>query len=104
MFESFLFYAFSIVLIGAAAGVVFSRNPVHAVMFLVLAFFQSACLWLLAEAEFLAGNYSIADMACFPWMRNHRRFGVDIEDYPNIGRWLDVISARPAVQRGLSSS
>ena len=54
MFESFLFYAFSIVLIGAAAGVVFSRNPVHAVMFLVLAFFQSACLWLLVEAEFLA--------------------------------------------------
>ena len=54
MFESILFYAFSIVLIGAAAGVIFSRNPVHAVMFLVLAFFQSACLWLLMEAEFLA--------------------------------------------------
>ena len=54
MFESILFYAFSIVLIGAAAGVVFSRNPVHAVMFLVLTFFQSACLWLLVEAEFLA--------------------------------------------------
>mgnify|MGYP001818512442 FL=1 len=54
MFESILFYAFSVVLIGAAAGVVFSRNPVHAVMFLVLTFFQSACLWLLAEAEFLA--------------------------------------------------
>ena len=54
MFESILFYAFSVILIGAAAGVVFSRNPVHAVMFLVLTFFQSACLWLLAEAEFLA--------------------------------------------------
>ena len=39
---------------GAAIGVIFSRNPVHAVMFLVLAFFQSAVLWLLAEAEFLA--------------------------------------------------
>jgi len=39
---------------GAAVGVIFSRNPVHAVMFLVLAFFQSALLWLLAEAEFLA--------------------------------------------------
>jgi len=39
---------------GAALGVIFSRNPVHAVMFLVLAFFQSAVLWLLAEAEFLA--------------------------------------------------
>jgi NADH-quinone oxidoreductase subunit J len=41
-------------LIGAAVGVIFSRNPVHAVMFLVLSFFQSAVLWLLAEAEFLA--------------------------------------------------
>lgn len=41
-------------LVGAALGVIFSRNPVHAVMFLVLAFFQSAVLWLLAEAEFLA--------------------------------------------------
>ena len=53
-FESILFYLFALVLIGAAAGVVFSRNPVHAVMFLVLTFFQSACLWLLVEAEFLA--------------------------------------------------
>jgi NADH-quinone oxidoreductase subunit J len=40
--------------VGAALGVIFARNPVHAVMFLVLAFFQSAVLWLLAEAEFLA--------------------------------------------------
>ena len=39
---------------GAAVGVIFSRNPVHGVMFLVLAFFQSAVLWLMAEAEFLA--------------------------------------------------
>lgn len=54
MFHAILFYSFSAVLIGAALGVIFSRNPVHAVMFLVLAFFQSAVLWLLAEAEFLA--------------------------------------------------
>ena len=54
LFQSILFYIFSAVLIGAAIGVVFSRNPVHAVMFLVLAFFQSAVLWILAEAEFLA--------------------------------------------------
>ena len=52
-FEAILFYIFAIVLIGAAAGVVLARNPVHAVMFLVLSFFQSACLWILAEAEFL---------------------------------------------------
>ncbi len=49
-----LFYMFSLVMLGAAMGVVFSRNPVHSVMFLVLTFFQAAILWLLAEAEFLA--------------------------------------------------
>jgi NADH-quinone oxidoreductase subunit J len=54
MFETILFYMFAAVMIGAALGVVFSKNPVHAVMFLVLTFFQAACLWLLAEAEFLA--------------------------------------------------
>lgn len=54
MFQSVLFYVFALVLLGAACGVVFSRNPVHSVMFLVLTFFQSAVLWLMAEAEFLA--------------------------------------------------
>jgi len=54
LFHSILFYVFAVIMIGAALGVVFSRNPVHAVMFLVLTFFQSAMLWLLAEAEFLA--------------------------------------------------
>lgn len=54
MFQAILFYLFSAVLVGAALGVVFARNPVHSVMFLVLTFFQSAILWLMAEAEFLA--------------------------------------------------
>ena len=54
MLHSILFYMFAVVMLGAATGVVFSRNPVHSVMFLVLTFFQSACLWLMAEAEFLA--------------------------------------------------
>jgi len=54
LFQAILFYLFATVLIGAALGVVFSRNPVHAVMFLVLTFFQSAMLWMLVEAEFLA--------------------------------------------------
>jgi NADH-quinone oxidoreductase subunit J len=49
-----LFYAFAAVLIVAALGVITSRNPVHAALFLVLAFVQSAFLWLLVEAEFLA--------------------------------------------------
>ena len=54
MFVSILFYFFATVLTGAALGVIFSKNPVHAAMFLVLAFFQSAVLWLLIGAEFLA--------------------------------------------------
>ena len=53
-FEKFLFYAFALVLIFAAVRVITVRNPVHAALFLVLAFFTSAALWLLIEAEFLA--------------------------------------------------
>lgn len=49
-----LFYIFSAVLIGAAVGVITSRNPVHSALYLVLAFVQSSALWLLLEAEFLA--------------------------------------------------
>ncbi len=56
----------------------------------------------LAEAEFLAGEYSIADIACFPWMRVHQRLGIDVEDYPNVAGWLQTINARPAVKRGLA--
>ena len=52
--HSILFYVFALIMLSAAMGVVFSRNPVHSVMFLVLTFFQSAILWLMAEAEFLA--------------------------------------------------
>ena len=54
MLYSILFYVFATIMFGAALGVVFSRNPVHAVMFLVFTFFNAAILWLLAEAEFLA--------------------------------------------------
>jgi len=53
-FEKFLFWVFAITLVFAAARVITVRNPVHAVLFLVLAFFNSAALWLLLEAEFLA--------------------------------------------------
>ncbi|HKQ14564.1 MAG TPA: NADH-quinone oxidoreductase subunit J [Steroidobacteraceae bacterium] len=49
-----LFYFFSVVLVGAAVGVITARNPVHCALFLVLAFFNSAVIWLLMEAEFLA--------------------------------------------------
>ena len=50
---------------------------------------------------YLAGAYSIADIACFPWMRNHRALGLEISDYPKVRDWLDEIAARPAVERGL---
>ncbi|MEN8213062.1 MAG: NADH-quinone oxidoreductase subunit J [Pseudomonadota bacterium] len=53
-FEKFIFYVFSLVLIFAATMVITRRNPVHSVLFLVLAFFNAAGLWLLLEAEFLA--------------------------------------------------
>jgi len=53
-FQTFIFYAFSAILILAAIGVIVARNPVHAVLFLVLAFFTSAGLWILLQAEFLA--------------------------------------------------
>jgi len=54
MFISILFYMFAAILVGAALGVILSRNPVHSALYLVLAFFNSALLWLLMEAEFLA--------------------------------------------------
>ena len=53
-FEKFLFYVFALILLFAAVRVITARNPVHAALFLVLAFFTSAALWILLEAEFLA--------------------------------------------------
>ena len=54
MFAEILFWMFSTVLVVAALGVILSRNPVHSALWLVFAFFNSACIWLLLEAEFLA--------------------------------------------------
>jgi GST-like protein len=56
----------------------------------------------LGEVPYLAGDYSIADMAVFPWIRPYERQGQKLEDYPNLKRWFDAINARPAVQRGLA--
>jgi NADH-quinone oxidoreductase subunit J len=53
-FQTFIFYAFSTVLVGAAVGVIISRNPVYSALLLVLAFFTSAGLWIQLQAEFLA--------------------------------------------------
>jgi len=56
----------------------------------------------LGEAPYLAGaDYTIADIATFPWLRSHERQGVDLCDYGNVKRWFDEIAARPAVQRGV---
>ena len=56
----------------------------------------------LAESEYLAGDYSIADIACFPWLRRPERQGQCHEDFPNLKRWFDAIAARPAVERGVA--
>jgi GST-like protein len=56
----------------------------------------------LAEAEFFAGEYSIADMAIYPWTRSHANQGVDLADFPHVARWFEAVGARPAVQRGLT--
>lgn len=53
----------------------------------------------LGEVEYLAGDYSIADMAVFPWAQNHEKQGQNLDDYPNIKRWFKTIEARPAVTR-----
>ncbi|HYZ62956.1 MAG TPA: glutathione binding-like protein, partial [Acetobacteraceae bacterium] len=56
----------------------------------------------LSESTYLAGpEYSIADIATFPWVRNPQRRGIDLAEYPAVQRWHDAIAARPAVQRGV---
>jgi GST-like protein len=54
----------------------------------------------LAENEYFAGAYSIADIAIFPWCRAPERRGVAVGEFPNVDRWFDLVNARPAVQRG----
>jgi GST-like protein len=57
----------------------------------------------LAEVPYLAGaDYSIADMACWPWVRVHRYHGQPWEDFPNVKRWFDQVAGRPAVQEGMN--
>ncbi len=56
----------------------------------------------LAKHEFVAGDYSIADMAIVGWAKLWERQGQDIAHFPNVKRWLDAMLARPAVQRGLA--
>ena len=56
----------------------------------------------LKDNEYLAGEYSIADIANYAWVRTHKWSGVAIDDLPNLQRWLKDIGERPAVQRGIT--
>ena len=53
-----------------------------------------------AEREYLAGDYSIADIATWPWVSIHDWAGVDVDDLPHLQRWLETVGARPAVVKG----
>ncbi len=53
----------------------------------------------LGEVAYLAGDYSIADISTYVWLRNPKNQGQSLDDYPNIKRWFSAIDARPAVQR-----
>jgi GST-like protein len=55
----------------------------------------------LRERPYLAGEYSIADIATYPWVWRHEMHHVKLEEFPHVKRWYDAISDRPAVQRGM---
>jgi GST-like protein len=57
----------------------------------------------LGEAEFLAGDYSIADIAAYPWVMRHAEYGLALDASPSLSRWVQAIGARPAVQRGMAA-
>ena len=58
----------------------------------------------LADREFIAGQYSIADMACYPWVVPFKNQGQDIEQFPHVKRWLETIGARPATERAYAKA
>ena len=57
--------------------------------------------FVLNEKDFLAGEYSIADIASFPWITAYKRYEVDLDKFPNLRRWFDHIKNRPAVRKGI---
>ncbi len=56
----------------------------------------------LQEVDYVAGDYSIADIAIFPWAARHEWQGIALEDFPALKRWYDAIAARPAVRKGMA--
>jgi len=55
----------------------------------------------LAERDYLAGEFSIADIACFPWIAGYKRLGANLDAFAGLRRWFDAIKVRPAVRRGM---
>lgn len=58
----------------------------------------------LADREFVAGEYSIADIASYPWIVPYQRQGQDLDDFPNLKRWFKAIESRPATQRAYAKA
>ena len=56
---------------------------------------------MLDQREYLAGDYSIADIASFPWITAYKRYEVNLDLFKNVRRWFDEIKSRPAVRRGI---
>ena len=57
----------------------------------------------LTKAPFLAGEYSIADMATYPWVRGMTQLaGLDLKPFPHVARWCEVLEQRPAVQKAMA--
>tara|TARA_Y100000590_G_scaffold213192_1_gene241512 strand:+ start:6297 stop:7028 length:732 start_codon:yes stop_codon:yes gene_type:complete len=56
---------------------------------------------ILEKKEYLAGDYSIADMASFPWITAYKRYGVNLDKFKNLRRWFDDLKNRPAVRKGM---
>jgi GST-like protein len=57
---------------------------------------------LATSGDYIAGDYSIADMACFPWILTHKAQGITLDDFPNVKRWYANLRARPLLQKGLA--
>jgi GST-like protein len=53
----------------------------------------------LASREWIAGEFSIADIACFPWTRVSKGHGVTLDEFPNVARWSNAMAARPSAKR-----
>jgi GST-like protein len=56
----------------------------------------------LKDHEYLADKYTIADIATYPWVARYEWHKTDLAQYPHVKRWFDLLSARPAVQRGMA--